>query len=59
VGLTVRVVSTDKELADHQHAAERDKRDQDDAEERGGGSPWDEREFGMRGACGGDNDARI
>jgi hypothetical protein len=39
VTATVRAASKDKELADHQCAAERDERDQDNAEERGGQSP--------------------
>jgi hypothetical protein len=54
-----RAASTDGELADHQYAAEKDKRDQDDAEERGGRSPQEVQEFRTQGACGGDNDAGI
>ncbi len=53
------VASTDKELADRQRAALRDERDRDDAEERGGQSTRDAREFGSQGARGGDNDAGI
>jgi hypothetical protein len=56
---TARSASTDEELAYHQNAAEKDKRDQDNAEERGGQSPRDVQEFGTWGACGGDNDAGI
>ncbi len=48
----VRAASTDKEHADHQHVAERDERDQDTAEERGGRSPQDTHEFGTRGHAG-------
>jgi hypothetical protein len=56
---TARVGSTDKELADHQRAAERDERDQEDAEEGGGQSSQDAWEFGTQGVRGGDNDAGI
>jgi hypothetical protein len=41
----------DEELADRQHAVERDK-DQDDAAEKGGRSPRDAWEFRTRGARG-------
>ncbi len=46
-----RAASMDEELVDCQRAAERDERDQDNADERGRRSPQDAREFGSRGAC--------
>jgi hypothetical protein len=54
-----RAASTDKELADCQRAAERDERDQDNANERGRQFPQDAQEFGSRGARWGNNGASI
>jgi hypothetical protein len=49
----------DEELVDCQRAAERDERDQDNADERGRQSPQDAREFGLRGAHWSNNYAGI
>ena len=54
-----RAASTDKELANCQRAAERDERDQDNADERGRQSPQDAREFGSQGARWGNDGAGI
>ncbi len=48
-----------EELADRQRAAERDERDQDNADERERQSPQDAWVFRLRGACWGNNGASI